>query len=373
MNDSYFPPPASEGGWRKNVAPGFVRSLGLDPDRLEAFGQYNLSVPDGDWRPWCEHKGILVIKDGWLAGEWYAGEGSDTFLQYLASNGKAVAMACMGIVVDDSRRGDIPFEIGLESRVYDPRWLPEGFPLSDPRKSQITFHQLFQHASGLCPEAEEGGRYENDKNYTRWVLGHDPKYRETAALYYEPGHPEQYTRETRHHLDTYSSIGLQHVGLVLPHLTGMQAHEFLQKRLLEPLGFGAIGYFEPVKAWSAGSENEHIEWHTDGGLRMAPRDYARFAYFLLHDGRWRDRQIVSASWIQRFRTSTAYPNIMSNRDGLFGAAYPRDMFRISGSGLSWAFMIPSLDLVAVRTGRSDNRLRATVESTFLEMLFDAVL
>ena len=36
----YFPPPESEGGWRKNIEPDFVRSLGVDPVKLEEFGQY---------------------------------------------------------------------------------------------------------------------------------------------------------------------------------------------------------------------------------------------------------------------------------------------------------------------------------------------
>ena len=90
-------------------------------------------------------------------------------------------------------------------------------------------------------------------------------------------------------------------------------------------------------------------------------------------GRWGQEQIVPASWVRRFRTSTEHANIMSNRDGRFDKAYPEDMFWISGSGLSWAFMIPSLDLIAIRTGRSDNRLWAEVGATFLTKLFDALL
>ena len=46
-DDDYFPPSESNGGWRKNTKPDFVRSLGMDPDALERFGQYNLSVKDG--------------------------------------------------------------------------------------------------------------------------------------------------------------------------------------------------------------------------------------------------------------------------------------------------------------------------------------
>ena len=106
---------------------------------------------------------------------------------------------------------------------------------------------------------------------------------------------------------------------------------------------------------------------------MTPRDYARFAYFLLRDGRWKEEQIVPASYIQRFRTSAQYPNIRSNQDGYFGEQYPKDMFRIAGSGLNWAFMVPSLDLIALRTGRASNAIWDEVQQEFLRKAFAAVV
>ena len=369
---SVYPKPENEGGWRKDDSPDFQRAQGIDPAALEVFGRFNLAVPNNQWRPWGEHKGCLVIKNGWIVGEWYEGENSQEFAQYLASNGKSVAMACFGIAVNDGRAGRIPFELGLESPVYDLGWLPDGFPLSDLRKQNITFDQVFRHISGLCPEAEETGRYQADKNFTRWVVGHDFHYRETAPLYYEPGHPELYTWPNRHRLYTYSSIGFQHVGLAIPHWTGMQAHTFLEERLFEPIGIRSVDYFQPVNEWSAGSENQLIRWHTDGGLRLTPRDYARFAYLLLKDGRWGDEQVVPAGWFPHFWGSGDYPNLLGNRDGIFGSEYPADLFRISGAGSNFAFMVPSLDLVALHTGRSADSLADEVQRGFLEKLFAAL-
>ena len=371
--ERYAPPPASRGGWRVADSDAAVRALGLDPDGLAAFGRANMAVPSARWQPWSDHMAALVIVDGWIVGEWYREPAARAFRQYLASNGKAFAMACMGIVAEDARAGEAPADLDLTSPVYDPRWMPEGLPLSDKRKTEITWDQVFLHRSGLCPEAEEAGRYQADKSFSRWVVGRDPVYRETASLYYDPGHPEQYQRQTRHLFDTYSSIGLQHVGLALPHLTGLQAHEFLLRRLLRPIGCGSIGYMQPVQEWSAGDENVNICWHTDGGLCLTPRDYARFAYLLLHDGRWGERQIVPQGWLRHFRTSASYANILDNSSGLLGSQYPGDMFRIAGSGLSWAFMVPSLNLVALRTGRSDNHLRPEVQDAFLRTLFAALL
>ena len=67
----YFPPSESNGGWRKNTSKQFIQSLGFIPEKLEEFGQYNLSIPNSNWKPYSDYKGVLVIKDGWIVGEWY--------------------------------------------------------------------------------------------------------------------------------------------------------------------------------------------------------------------------------------------------------------------------------------------------------------
>jgi hypothetical protein len=53
----------------------------------------------------------------------------------------------------------------------------------------------------------------------------------------------------------------------------------------------------------------------------------------------------------------------------FGEEYPEDIFRIAGSGINLAFMIPSHDLIAIRTGRAANSRWEEVERSFLEKLF----
>jgi CubicO group peptidase (beta-lactamase class C family) len=276
-------------------------------------------------------------------------------------------MACFGITTG------LVSGLGLDSPLYDPRWLPEGFPLSDPRKAAITFDQVFRHSSGLCPEIEETGRYQADKNYTRWVTGHDLLYPETTALYYDPGHTEQYQRAGTRLAATYSSVAFQHMGLVLAHLGGQPAHAFLEQRLLAPIGVERVEYFQPVEEWSAGAENVGLRWHTDGGLRLAPRDYARFAYLLLRDGVWNGRPLLPPGWVARFRTATDYPNLRGNDDGVFGREYPPDMFRIAGAGGNWAFMVPSLDLLVLRTGRCADEMIPKIEREFLQQLFRVVV
>ena len=369
--ESYFPAEEAHGGWRTNTSAKFVRSLGVNPGKLEEFGRYNLSVPNTNWKPYGRYKGILVVKNGWIIGEWCNVPAAKKFRTYLSSNGKAFAMMCFGILMEDGRQGRVARAVGPASKVYRREWLPEGFPLSDPRKSEITFEEIFRHTSGMCPErTAAGAEVEKGRNqwtnYVDWVVGHDRRWPQTAKLYFPPGRPDLYPGSQRSgkHLYAYSSVAMAHLGLVIRNISGMPAHEFLWKRLLQPIGFSGIDFEAPP--------SKQIRWFTAGGLRMTPRDYARFAYLLLHDGRWRNRQLVPAAWVERFRTSLLYPNIRSNADGFFGRQYPKDMFRIAGSGLNWAYIIPSLDLIAIRTGRANNSQWNEVRRAFLAKLFAAM-
>ena len=129
----YFPPPETEGGWRSTDDPPFIRSLQLLPEKLNELGEYGLSVKS------TEISSVLVVKDGWLVGEWYSTPKGKTTKIYVASVGKSFATICFGIAEKDSLEGRLAYRLSRESKVYDHRWLPMGFPLSDPRKAQITF------------------------------------------------------------------------------------------------------------------------------------------------------------------------------------------------------------------------------------------
>gem|GEM_PF-1564619 len=367
----YFPPDESSGGWRKNTSDEFIQSLGFIPEKLEEFGRYNLSVPNSNWKPYADYKGILVIKDGWIIGEWYNTEEASNFETYLSSNGKAFTLVCFGIMAGDSQDGSIPIDINSDSRLYREEWLPQGFPLSDQRKSEITFEQVFRHTSGLCPERTgDGDPVEKGRNqwtdYVDWLVGHDQKWPQTGQLYFSPGHAEDYDRKKidGDHAIAYSSVAMGHLGIIFQNVYSKPASRFLWDRLLEPIGFSGIDFHEPP--------SDSIKWFSAGGLRMTPRDYARFAYFLLNDGKWGGNQIVAEKWIRKFRSSPSYANIRSNSDGIFGEQYPADMFRIAGSGVNIAFIIPSMDLIALRTGRVSNSRWEEIESTFLEKLFEAI-
>jgi CubicO group peptidase (beta-lactamase class C family) len=345
----YFPPPEAAGGWRSSTDPAFIRSLHLIPEKLGELGKYGISVESG------EISSVLIIKDGWLIGEWYSAPEGKTRKIYVASVGKSFATVCFGIAEQDSRNGSLPYQISKESKVYDRRWLPVGFPLSDPRKEQITFDHIFRHTSGLTPQESTVEELPGEKgrnswtDYQAWVCGHDPAWPQTARLFFPPGQPGDYPGHAHWgaHSGAYSSVGYAHIGLVLAELYQMPAHQFLETRLLAPLGFGEIAYEKPPAP-------PRIKWFSAGGLKMTPRDFARFAYLLLREGRWNQEQLVTKEWFRSITSTPYYENLRSNVDGYFGAHYPKDLLRVYGSGGNFAFIIPSHDLIVVKTGRIDN-------------------
>jgi len=362
---SYFPPSEANGGWRKASSPDQILALGMDPDGMAALGAYAMSLP---WQNFYtgvsgynpSNKAALIIKNGWIVGEFYNQTSARTAVYYLASNGKSFAMMLMGRL-----QLDYPgLSLTLSSRLYDPRWLAEGFPLTDSRKANITFDQVFRHASGVIPQEEDpiaavSVNRESDWNFAPFTVGKDSDYPVTAPLYFRPGSPSSYAG------DPYSSVAFNHLSLVFRNITGLEAGAYLRKRILDPIGVGRMAYIS-----SAGMGS--YVWATGGNGLASARDYARLLYLLLHEGNWKGNRIFTATWIRRFTTRTGYRNIDSNADCHWGTQYPKDLYRLVGSGVNLGFVVPSLDLVATLNGRTPNTLRAEVTRNFLEKLFASV-
>jgi CubicO group peptidase (beta-lactamase class C family) len=87
----------------------------------------------------------------------------------------------------------------------------------------------------------------------------------------------------------------------------------------------------------------------------------RFAYLLLREGRWRDRELIPAQYVReasrRSRFNPHYPysfQFTINDDGHVAGA-PRDAFWKTGSGGHAFYVVPSLDLVIWKLGGRDQQ------------------
>ncbi len=344
---TYFPPPESAGGWRKLDNSDDIRRLaGMAPDKLADLKEWLLKSDDRDFA-------AVVIRNGYIVLEVERGNSAKTDARRVASVSKAICATVLSIASEQSQLGKTPRKMSFEDPAFD--FIPWAEPVSDPRKAKITIKQLFNHTSGLCPEAVGA---QNDGSWD-YVLGHSGDKR-TEQLAFDPGQG-----------CGYSTHGLAHASLVCENVTGKPYDQFAVEALFKPIGC-EHWWFQ----FYDGSEK--IGRHPSHGMGMPARDLARIAYCMAHDGRWEDKQIIPRWFVEQTAQPTSNvqsremrwgfnPDLYShgwelparldgkNKDGISGDGIPADARYKPGSGGQLIAFVPSLDLVITRqTGSSGN-------------------
>jgi CubicO group peptidase (beta-lactamase class C family) len=335
----YFPPPDSEGGWRTlKTADEIRQKAGMDLSTLDAaYTITERSTANG---------GLLVVRHGYLVYEKYFGRASRNANPDMASTGKAFTSIACGIMLHEFH-DKIPE--GLETKVFTEKYLPEALPLDDPRKAEIKLGQLLCMSAGYWGEGQTPvGMVMGKVTPLKPVKGQDIHDLDNSSLrvplWTDPGAGYSYSSPSPH----IASI-------VLRHVTGMELQDYINERLGKPMGWGPWGYclhrgdFTMPHANGAGSTALHAT------------DALRFGYCLLHQGKWKDQQLVPADYIQLCHQSSPYNphtpfslQFEQNSDGHV-LAVPHDAFFKSGAGGFCIFIVPSLDLVIYKLGGKDNQ------------------
>ena len=339
----YFPPPESQGGWRKLEKPEDIRRLaGMNPDQLAELKEWLLA---SDQRTFA----AVVIRNGYVALEVERGNSAKTDARRVASVSKAVCATVLAIASERSQQGLTPQKMKFDDPAFN--FIPWAQPLSDPRKTNITVKQLLNHTSGICPEATGAP---NDGKW-EYILGHsgDPR---TARLAFDPGTA-----------CGYSTHALAHAALVCETVTGKPYDEFAIEALFKPL---------EIEHWwfQYYDGGEQYGRHPSHGLGMPARDLARIAYCMAHAGRWHDQQVIPKWFVEEtagptqnvktpelrwklnpqiFSHGWELPARLTGEGGRSGEGIPRDARYKPGSGGQLLAFVPSLDLVITRqTGSS---------------------
>jgi hypothetical protein len=138
----YFPPPESLGGWRWLKGPEEVRSIGgFDPERLQLACERNAQFTDTSQ--------VVIVRHGYLVAEWNENHASASTRFDIWSATKSFTSTAFGILFDQAQRneGALVDRFGLDTPAYS--LIPEGYPLSDPRKEGITLRHLLTMTSGM--------------------------------------------------------------------------------------------------------------------------------------------------------------------------------------------------------------------------------
>ena len=336
--EDYFPKADSAGGWRTlKDAAAIRKTVGMDLAKLDQAFEYASRS--------SQHGGLLVVRHGWLVYERYYGRGHREANPASASVGKAYVSIASGIMLAE-KKAAIPE--GLDTKVFNSKYLPEAIPLDDPAKADITLGQLLSMSAGLHGEGGNPGFVDGlpSVKLTPMARPEAPLSQDLAALrtplWIKPGGGYSYASNSPH----VASI-------VLRNLAGMELHDYLDARLGKVLGWGPW-------AW-ARRRGDTVLPHTPGGGDIALRstDHLRFAYALLKKGRWQKQQVIPADYIELCGKPTKWNThapmslmFEINADGHVAGA-PRDAFFKSGGGGFGVIVIPSLDMVIYKMAGDD--------------------
>lgn len=316
--------------------------------------------------------GLLIVRRGAIAFEWYAPDWNAEKPHGTASMAKAlVGGTSLLLAINDGLIA--PDDPACK---YIPAWK------QDPLKAKITIRQLATHTSGI-EDAEQGGLPHDQLPGWKgafWRRDPDPfsvALRDAPVLF-EPGSA-----------NAYSNPGMAALAFaVTASLKGGDIRTLLKNRLFDPLGIPeaewSIGY---GRGYEVGGLNVYATW---GGASFTARAAARVGQLMMLEGNWHGRELVRRDAVKQVtayagmpkpeRTSEKYgPGSglawYTNADGAW-TSVPRDA--IAGAGASHQFImaVPSLDLVVVRNGTSlggdDDHFWTPIYEEVLKPLMSAV-
>lgn len=264
---------------------------------------------------------LLISQHNELVFEEYYNGRSAADPANLKSASKSVISALVGIAID---RGLIE-SVNAKVAEYFPEYLSQS---RNADKQQITVENLLTMQSGLESTSK--------RNYGAWVLSDNwVEFALDQPLVAMPGTDMLYSTGSTHLLSA-----------IIERASGMNTKQFAQQVLASELDF-SIAYWsqDPQGIYFGGNDME-----------MTPRHMLKFGELYLNDGRYQDKQIIPAEWIEQ----SYLPHAVSPRgQGRFYGYgwWLRDLAGMQvpvawGYGGQLIFVVKPLDLVVVATSDS---------------------
>lgn len=280
-------------------------------------------------------------------------------------------------------------KLRLEDRVS--RYLPS---FDNERSRDITIFQLLTHTSGITGEI-----YNDQTTPPRIPYA---SLREAVDAVGEKG-PE-FPPGTRY---SYSDPGTSTLGALIAEVSGMRAEEFLQRRILDPLGMRDSYFLLPsdhparprfastyrrqlggwVRYWDNTQPLIVPFFRASGGLWSTSLDYARFMSMWLGKGTSNGRRLLKPESVAlAVEPHSAYvysPDSLARRDRFYGlhwsvisdryrpvaAPFSAGTFEHGGSDGTLAWADPARDLVLIYLTQSRGQ---DTRSAFLRLVYAAM-
>lgn len=268
---TYAAPAALDDGWTT----GSVEQWGIDRRRLEAMTESILAHPE------LNIHAVLIERDGRLVYEEYFsgpdqrwGEPlgvvvfSREIKHDLRSVTKSVVSALVGLA---HRSGAIR---SLDAPLLD--YFPEYMDLQVPERRQITIRHALMMSVGL--DWNEDIPYTDPKNdEIMMTRSRDPlHYVLSRPIVAAPGTSWRYNGGTT-----------QALGTIVQRATKQPLADYARAELFAPLAITDVEWLGQLAGVPSAAS----------GLRLRPRDLAKFGSLYLHDGRWNGRQVLPREWV----------------------------------------------------------------------------
>jgi CubicO group peptidase (beta-lactamase class C family) len=110
----------------------------------------------------------------------------------------------------------------------------------------------------------------------------------------------------------YNSGDTQALGLLIRAATGRSISDYMQTKLIEPLGFEDPGY------WLLDASGTELAF---GGLNLTARDFARIGELYVRGGEWHGTQVIDEAWVRDSVRVTADHCVLEAEDGFPATGY----------------------------------------------------
>jgi CubicO group peptidase (beta-lactamase class C family) len=258
---------------------------------------------------------VSIVRHGHLVLDAYVHPAAPNLAHPIHSCTKSIVSVLIGIAIEQGQieSVDVPLLDLLPSRDV----------VCAKDKADITLEHVLTMSSGL--ECRDSYLYRwrglqemrQSEDWVQYVLDLPVEHR--PGSYFE-----------------YCNSGSFLLSAILQEATGETALAYAEKHLFGPLGISDV-------VWPVSPEGISIGW---GEMRMRPRDMLKIGYLYLNQGRWQDRQIVPAEWVEASTRKYIDGTLQSGYGYQWWIAEPGLYMALGYSG-QYIIVAPKLDLVVV--------------------------
>jgi CubicO group peptidase (beta-lactamase class C family) len=272
---------------------------------------------------------IMFLRHGKVIAEGWWNPYRADLKHTLYSTSKSFTSTAVGFAVSEKL-------LSVDDKVisFFPEYLPDTV---SPYLSELTVKDVLMMSDGQAPDPTFSV-ITRDSNWVKSFLA--------LPIMHKPGTTF-----------LYNSLGTYMLSAIVQKVTGQKIIDYLKPRLFDPLGIEGMDWEVDPRGINTGG------W----GLRLKTEDLAKFGQLYLQKGKWNDKQILPATWVEEATTFKIQqgsdwlpPNtVVSESDWAQGYCYQfwrcrHNAYRGDGAYGQYIIVMPEKDAVIAITSETAN-------------------